>query len=447
MSTRRESGLGRLMPMLLLMTLSITCVAGMAFSDSSFLGFTSHCSVTIVPDIPAVPISSSSSNLFTITVNGNGDNPIVEPGQDGTVYLSGTGISPSTVNVTTSGGTAKASLTAPAITSTSSGLSYTATIFVHTPGDIHVSRTNETHVIIWKTIIKQNGVDISGSTQDTIVGRKISLQGFMDPDADLEYAKAWNIPGTPIGGWVVAEDSTFADVEELYDESFIGDYINYYWVDGQDGRDVTYAIYYGNKTDDATTTFNVKRPTVSVAVTHKSPTIDPNYFLGRALHIGNTPQGDHGIDFDFGTTLNEPTNFTGGDTEWIQLMNDRRSVQMNALDWWHTTGSGLDQIGYPYPKDSNTAASDSPGMPVDNTYHKVKVDDSYVMYLMYKPTGDACWVPMQSITWSWSGTGTRTGIDTWNLDTSNPPNPIVADCTTEPEWTQIGYWSTWTAGE
>jgi len=214
-------------------------------------------------------------------------------------------------------------------------------------------------------------------------------------------------------------------------------------VDGGEGRQVTHTIYYGNKSNIATTTFNVKRPTASVTTETNHVAADANYVNGLALHFGNVTDGDQGIKFTQSVT--EPTGFTGGDTEWVQIVDATyRARQYNNGDWEHLSGSGLD-TEYPYA--TGTTTDDSPGTVLSDTYKKKTVDDYFTMYLMYIPTGDSIYVPLREVSWFWSGTTTRTGPGTWTLDDdSHSTDPSDENCTTYPEWSSNVKDLTWESG-
>ena len=91
--------------------------------------------------------------------------------------------------------------------------------------------------------------------------------------------------------------------------------------------------------------------------------------------------------------------------------------------------------------------TDSPGRGLvfqpgnGNQYNTYKVDNTFTMYLMYKPNGtDSIWVPLQQLTWTWKATAN------WNSSTAEwvISNPNASTCglstivTVLPTWSMNG---------
>ena len=292
-------------------------------------------------------------------------------------------------------------------------------------------------VKVIKVIIKQGDNDITGQTQDTIVGRNIGLTGVVLPEGTSVTAHQWVIPEKRIENYTA--DVNSAAVNALEGAELQNQSVSYYWVDGGDGRQVTYTATVGGQQSSANTTFNVKRPTSTITCTTGSVAADQDYGFsaGWWLHFGK--KTTVGIYFD--TSVTEPPGFTGGDTCWFQTTSSyTRRYQLNNGDWYKKQNSGTiydDGPGGTFPVPKNFAppdTEDSPGTSLAQQIKRKTASESYSMYFMYKPTGTAIWVPLRKVDWSWSGDATRNGQN-WNLDSSNhSANPASADCTSHPTW-------------
>jgi hypothetical protein len=174
-----------------------------------------------------------------------------------------------------------------------------------------------------------------------------------------------------------------------------------FWVDGGTSRVVKYAATVDGVPIEAVTTFNVRKPTVSVQVETGKVAVDqrwdPQGLL--ALHLGSAAR--RGIQF---TASGQPS---AGALNWYQVLAKLQWIRISD----HTvlppgpwdTGSGCD-TKCPYSRDT-TAASDSPGKAILWTYlnGRLIAEQASTMYLMWKPVGnDVTEVPMIAIDWSWS---------------------------------------------
>ena len=144
----------------------------------------------------------------------------------------------------------------------------------------------------------------------------------------------------------------------------------------------------------------------------------------------------------FSKTITVPSGFSGS-TEWLQVATPLRRRQLNSGSWERWTGSGLDTT-YPYSTDPLT--SDSPSEHLTSSFLQDTADDSFEMWLMFKPSGTgAIWVPLRKTSWSWSGSASRSGT-VWTLNSSNhSTNPSDVDSTTPPSWTRNAASNTWVA--
>lgn len=148
-----------------------------------------------------------------------------------------------------------------------------------------------------------------------------------------------------------------------------------------------------------------------------------------------------GISFSQSTTI--PSGFSGN-TTWVQLADSLRRRQLNAGSWERWAGAGLDNT---FPYNPSTSTNDSPSTPLTNDLLQKTVNDSYEMWLMFKPSGTgSIWVPLRKVSWNWSGAASRSGT-TWTLNSSsNSVNPADPDSTSHPMWTRNVKDNAWVPG-
>jgi hypothetical protein len=232
------------------------------------------------------------------------------------------------------------------------------------------------------------------------------------------------------------------------------DHIDYYWVDGDDctaqtftDRQVTYTIYYGNKSYIAPTTFIVKRPKVTGMQTTTNDIgfklIYNELFEEDFWHI---QFGDDGPGITFTPSVTKPTEDPNGSLNWLQIIEDAyRAHKWGSGTWEHLEATGVLDTDYPYGfLETPPATSDSPAELLESIFHtdyeKGVAADSFSMYLIYKPSeAGSIYVPLWKIPWQWGAQATRTDYHTWHLDTDPTAhtagaNPAGTNCTTYPYW-------------
>ena len=253
------------------------------------------------------------------------------------------------------------------------------------------------------------GACVTDETQDTIVGRKVLMYALVSPEDVEVTAQQWSVPGHAIANYTADENSaTVTPLSGLSGSNMVG----YYWVDGGDGRDVTYTATVGGQQFAVKTTFNVKRPTASITTTTSSVNCNKDY---GAWWLFFGTYGTPGIVFEKQVT--EPTGFEGGSTKWVQVVSSiLRRLQLTQGEAWHRlSGSNICDGAYPYP--GGDTADDNPGQKnLNDNLLRATADDAYTMYLMYTPTGTAIEVPLRKVYWSWWGAASRVGEDEWELD-------------------------------
>lgn len=109
-------------------------------------------------------------------------------------------------------------------------------------------------------IIKQDGQVVTNTTRNAIVGQQLNLTGEVRSGSGAITNQQWSIPGNRIANYIANEiNGAVTPLTNLNTAS-----ISYYWVDGGDGRQVTYTATVRGKPYTGRATFNVKRPTVNV---------------------------------------------------------------------------------------------------------------------------------------------------------------------------------------
>jgi hypothetical protein len=273
--------------------------------------------------------------------------------------------------------------------------------------------------------IKMGNTDITNTTRNVIVGQKISLIAEVQPSGQQISNPQWTVPGTAIANYVAS--ITKGEVTALSNPT--SSTIDFYWVDGGDGRQVQYSVTINGQPFSGKATFNVKRPTAQITTSTGTIQISAAWPSGNGLWYGVPNQV--GISFSANVTI--PTGFAG-DVQWVQIWNKLRRVRASNGRWFRSSGTGIDSA---YPYSSGNSANDSPGVAFD-THIGVFIDESFDMYLMFQPTGlsvPTIWVPLKVINWSWFGDASLNG-STWVLNSSNKTTGQASDTTTHPVWTK-----------
>lgn len=282
-------------------------------------------------------------------------------------------------------------------------------------------------------IIKQDGQVVTNTTRNAIVGQQLNLTGEVRSGSGAITNQQWSIPGNRIANYIANEvNGAVTPLTNLNTAS-----ISYYWVDGGDGRQVTYTATVRGKPYTGRATFNVKRPTVNVTTSTGTVRVRTVSFSERIYELVYASTTAPGIRFTR-TNLTIPSGFMG-DTYWVQLVNASRTRRRNDGTNEVFQETGLDNR-FPYASgDPNaTETTDSPGLPLTLAYNYATANDSFQMWLMFKPSGtNSIYVPLRKVNWSWSGSAERPGTLNWTLvpgSAGNTPNPPSVDSTEHPQW-------------
>ena len=295
-------------------------------------------------------------------------------------------------------------------------------------------------IVIPKVRILLKGNNITNTTQNVIVGQQINLSATVTGGTPSN--PQWNIPGTKVANYVVTytdeTSSTSAVVTELTSQDLTQSAINFYWVDGGDSRQVQYSVRINNRTYTGRATFNVKKPTGTISGQILGSVNLSNFNSVYGLWFGKTdpPPPVPGIAFSRSMTI--PSGFSG-EFQWVQTWVRLRRLKRNNI-WYRSQGYGLDSR---YPYESGANANDSPGIDIETLDQNVYANESFVMYLMFKPSiRGAIWVPLKKIEWGWRAEAEKVN-GVWQIITNPPPNTSPntfsdppSDVTAHPVWTQ-----------
>jgi hypothetical protein len=317
------------------------------------------------------------------------------------------------------------------------------------------SQSSECTAVTLPTIdILWNGNSIKNTTQEAIVGQKINLSVAVTGGTPTNLQ--WTIDGEKVKDYqinIANGQANSATKTDLASQDLNQPSAQFYWVDGGEGRQIQVTATVNGTPYTATTTFNVKRPVVSVTATTNSTTIYTSFefqelLFGRGPVFGLPPL--RGITF----TRNDfqvPNGFSG-DTFWLQTID--YSVTRTLSDGQTTqtaSGVGLDAV-FPYSQNdpNSTLTGDQPGFCLKScndgvNRSKVQARINAVMWLMFKPKNlpngeDSIYVPLKKINWNWAANASR-GTDGQFTLADPPPthseNPEVEDTTNFPIWSII----------
>jgi hypothetical protein len=297
--------------------------------------------------------------------------------------------------------------------------------------------------------ILRNGQTISGTNSPTTVsvGEQIALTAYVS--GGTPTSKSWTVPGNRIANY----DPSLSTQQktDLTSNDLSQNYLTYYWVDGADNREVRYTVTINDRPYTARAKFNVKRPTSTMSATTATVTLGnayiglTNQYFGLWFGQPDDPSPTKGITFT--ASITKPSGMDG-DFYLVQKINSA-SRSKTPVGGSQVTRSGTNLLDgtFHYGNANQSPDEDSPGIslsfasnPCD--YTQVAANDSFSMYLVYKPTvsGSSIYVPLRKLNWSWAGSGTTSnciGSGSWSLSNASPNTPTaISSSTTEefPEW-------------
>jgi hypothetical protein len=297
--------------------------------------------------------------------------------------------------------------------------------------------------------ILRNGQDITSTpqnqnVQNVVVGEKISLTTQVT-GGGTPTNKQWSVPETRIKDYQVVYTSptapTSATKIALNASDLQNTNVDFYWVDGADGREVTYSITVSGKTYFAKAKFNVKRPDVDVT----ADTGTRDVYLETRRQSQNVGFG--GIVF---TRLNFqlPTGFTGK-TYWLQTVSYSNVKRASNGETRTASGTGLDSI-FPYSSNdpNSSSTSDAPAVCLrvcnDSSFSFTTMTTNFnaEMWLIFKPdTSNSIYVPLKKVSWDWSSVSTQGSDFLFTLTSKSfsayTPNTSIPYTTSFPEWNKL----------
>jgi hypothetical protein len=192
----------------------------------------------------------------------------------------------------------------------------------------------------------------------------------------------------------------------------------FYWVSVTNSPEVNnVSVVVGNingHSYSAQSVFNVHEPTVTnTGVQTGTPGIDATTTHIGLYGIGGNPN----IGVTFQAQVEVPAGFQPGEWNFTQTVTRRRLYTNSAGKAYHILNNGrpgLDKA-FPYPAAlgdpgwSGTGwptgsmthfTSDSPQQGFNSDDRAVSLSDLYIMTIMFRPSGDSRWVPVQRAAWS-----------------------------------------------
>lgn len=323
--------------------------------------------------------------------------------------------------------------------------------------------TTTAHWMMWTNFhnakavsIKWNGMDITDTTSNSvIVGQRVNLEAVVNPRAITTSNFTWSVDGSAISNYVVASDSSSAQVLPLTQTN--KSMISFYWVGGGQQSVLCTVILTNGMKATGKAGFNVKRPNSNLSVFSLGIiACDAHVFIagtpatGPYLHFGDGSTDSPGVLF-----TNVPDGSIAGTYQWVQIAtNVFRSEQRNNGQVRNFLGKGLD-FSYPLVTFRINSIADTPALgspdsgPLDTNYVAATVQDTFDMYLMFNWNSSAAstddgWVPLKKAHWGWSAAATRTGTN-WSLTAGSAvvTGPSLSDTTNHPTWNGIAQSATW----
>jgi hypothetical protein len=298
-------------------------------------------------------------------------------------------------------------------------------------------------VVVTTASVTQGIKKISKQSQSVVVGQKVSLSGEVDNlmNGVSVASQSWTFSGgSYVGDYlhtagVTASGSAPPPVVNATD-------LDFYFTDMGSGINVTYTATLSDMSKVSNyTIFDVVRPS-AISITATPGTRDdiggPIPEIGPvALYNGLATSTSFGVKF--AAKYTEPTNYTGGTTQWVQTgtaITTKTLAQTGETEV--TTCSGLDTTD---PYDTRQTTSDSPSQQLLSTGSEYARADSLTMWLMWKPpvTGAAIFVPLAKVAWSWSAdVSSADNWSTWTFVSKTPagdPAPLApVNATDFPVW-------------
>lgn len=303
-------------------------------------------------------------------------------------------------------------------------------------------------------------IEITGQSGDVPVGEKIKLGIKYTVDWGVLKSIQWTVPGKIVKDYqddiskAVLTDFPPADLTKLT--------LEFYWVDGGDGRTVEADCVFTSAGKDnnkkITATFNVKAPTLD-KMDFKVGTIALQPTAAAPTRVKFSGPG---IKWDWKVTVPAVCDGFLKDIQTIQTITKLTltagtkqvyavpgtkvppaDVQLDTANPY--TQSDIFPINFPVKVAKGASYSDkdtgdSPATPLSGNKYTF-THDHFKYYILYKPdtstrpgTPSAIWVPVAVASWFWKEETTLAG-GTWTLTKDNSPDGSGAATTEFPIYT------------
>ena len=206
--------------------------------------------------------------------------------------------------------------------------------------------------------------------------------------------------------------------------------------------------------------FSMLRPHARIDVQTGTPSFDTNLIYGMGpsgplytlgLHYGMpTISGTNTPGIVLSNYFFLPPEYSGS-VQFVQVIDSyliRYQTNTPVGSWIRAQGSGLD-TSYPYPTIiSSNRMEDSPGFDINGPpfceSKRMSVSNSFQTWLEFRPavSGDAHWVPLRKVAWTFGGEGILVGTncqpsDWIGTNFISTPNPVDVETETYAHWTNI----------
>ena len=350
----------------------------------------------------------------------------------------------------------------------------------------HAPASSFTDCSVWYTINAYPiTVNLTGTTPDSgggeniLVGQRCSASLVCNAPGVTFSNYQWSVPGQVFGTFQVASDQSWSHASNLFtDPDWIRANPQWCW-----SKDETVTV-------SCTAQASINGTSIGTVTGQKQVKVwAPDYLfkpssgpvsvgnignpLTLTLYAGGTATGLGGWDppgAHNGGRVSTPNLFRpAGDGIWqfVQIIYPGRWEDWyDSLGFSHEAslnydGQKLLDNAWPYPygspglpwpansvEGSDTSPTywmeDSPSNPLDNSFYRYHIDESFDDFMMYQPpnSGNGSeWVPLHLYSWKWQADISQTGA-TWAGGWAPAPPGYVSNVssarwTTHPEWQHI----------
>lgn len=289
--------------------------------------------------------------------------------------------------------------------------------------------------------------NITGATQNVLVGQQIALTVSLPPGASPASNNPWTIDGSIVGGFNISPSGDQPTTGQVINVAYSQSAVTFYWI-GPGEFPVRYNYLLNGQPAAVSATFNVSAPVNPTVVTITGDTVSVGY-IGRHLYLAFGAEGVPGISFTASSVL-PPGN--SGQYQWLQLLvgESEFHTKLNGHQNNCSVPSPQGALDNTYPYNSTPGENpvrDSPEVRILDNDRDVTFSLAADMYLMWNPLlpqgcypGGQCTsipVPLGYTSWQVSMEASRDSRQqNWSASGSGaaaPFNPLIA----YPEWNSI----------